>query len=340
MARQTFIDGPINWSKDSFSEDRSWVRSFDSEMIEEIETTAHDFLDRKINAKNVRKFDFPLPHCENLLKEAYLDLEAGCGFTMMSGLPVDDWGVELSRAALCVISSRFGNVVVQNREGEYILDVINKGLAHGAQMRGYHGNEYLAFHNDGANTATLLCMETAEEGGETIIASAAAVYNEILQNRPDLLPPLMRGFHHHRRNQRAPDDPVVTPYRVPVFSFIDGVFHSCYSAISILSSQEEGVAFSDLELEALDYVEEQFKRPELQFRTRLEKGDIQFMNNFTVLHSRTNYKDRADHPRHLLRLWLEDEESRFNGPNKMDFYVPEASRFMKTIGYDGLDAAE
>ena len=340
MAEPTFIDGPLNWSKSSFPEDRSWVRSFDRTMISEIETASRRFLSENIDPKNVKKHTFELSNCEAVLREAYRDLEEGCGFTMMSGLPVDDWGVELSRAALCVLSSRFGNVVVQNREGEYILDVIDKGRELGAQMRGYHGNQDLAFHNDGANTATLLCMETAQTGGETIIVSAAAVYNETLRDRPDLMPPLLHGFHHHRRNQRGPEDPIVTPHRVPVFSFIKGVFHSCYSAISILSTKEEGVAFSDLEIEALEYLEAQLNRPELHYHTRLEKGDIQFMNNFTVLHARTEYVDHPDHPRHLLRLWLEDEDSRYNGPNKMDFYVPEASRFLKTIGYKGLVAAE
>lgn len=309
-------------------------------MIAEIEAASREFLKDDIAPRDVRKYQFKLPSCEETLRDAYGDLEHGAGFTMMSGLPVDDWGVELSQAALCVICSRFGNVVVQNREGEYILDVIDKGHALGAQMRGYHGNHDLAFHNDGANVATLLCMETAQEGGETVIVSAAAVYNEILRERPDLMPPLLRGFHHHRRNQRGPSDPIVTPYRVPVFSFLGDVFHSCYSAISILSTREAGVEFSDLELEALEYMEAQLNRPELHFHTRLAKGDIQLMNNFTVLHSRTGYVDYPDRHRHLLRLWLEDEESRFNGPNKMDFYVPEASRFLKTVGYEALTVAE
>ncbi len=340
MDQSTLIEGPLCWTGADFPNDRSWVKSFTSAMIDEIEAASRHFLNEGIHPKSVRKNAFELPACEAVLKDAYEDLERGHGFTMMSGLPVDEWGLELSRAALCVICSRFGNVVVQNREGEYILDVIDKNKGLSAQMRGYHGNVDLAFHNDGSNIATLLCMETAQKGGETLIVSAAAVYNEILKSRPDLMAPLLRGFHHHRRNQRGPEDPIITPYRAPVFSFIDGVFHSCYSGISILSTREENVAFSDLELEALDHMEAQLNRAELHFHTRLEKGDIQLMNNFTVLHARTGFVDYPDRQRHLLRLWLEDEDSRFNGPNKMDFYVPEASRFLKTIGYQHLDAAE
>ena len=60
------------------------------------------------------------------------------------------------------------------------------------------------------------------------------------------------------------------------------------------------------------------------------------MNNFTVLHARTEFADKPDRRRHLLRLWLDDPRSRYNGPNKMDFYVPEESRFLKTVGYESL----
>ena len=38
-----------------------------------------------------------------------------------------------------------------------------------------------------------------------------------------------------------------------------------------------------------------------------QPGDIQFINNFHVLHGRTAYEDDRDHGqvRHLKRLWLE-----------------------------------
>ena len=39
-------------------------------------------------------------------------------------------------------------------------------------------------------------------------------------------------------------------------------------------------------------------------------GDMQFLNNHVVLHSRTNYEDHANpnKRRHLLRLWLACED--------------------------------
>lgn len=332
------IEGPLHWQAADYPDDRSWVMAFDDAMASEIEAGARALLSQDAPLHEAALGDIPLPRTDDLLQAAYRDLETGCGFAVLSGLPVADWSLERSRAALCVIGARFGRIKVQNRERDYLLDVINKSVTVSKTFRGYHGNHHLDFHNDGANTAALLCVETAAEGGDTLMVSAATLYNEILAARPDLLPPLLRGFHHHRRNQREEHDPLVTPYRAPVFSFIDGVFHSCYSRISIDSTREEGVEFSVLEDEALGALDAQLQRPELQVRTRLHKGDIQLMNNFTVLHARTSFIDKPDQPRHLLRLWLDDPDSRYNGPNKMDFYVPEESRFLNSQGYERLAA--
>jgi hypothetical protein len=41
-------------------------------------------------------------------------------------------------------------------------------------------------------------------------------------------------------------------------------------------------------------------------------GDIQFLNNFVMLHTRREYEDwpEAERKRHLLRLWLSDPAGR------------------------------
>jgi hypothetical protein len=45
---------------------------------------------------------------------------------------------------------------------------------------------------------------------------------------------------------------------------------------------------------------------------QMEPGDFQLVNNYCVLHARTNFEDYAepDRRRHLLRLWLATPNSR------------------------------
>lgn len=66
---------------------------------------------------------------------------------------------------------------------------------------------------------------------------------------------------------------------------------------------------SDAQWEALQVLEDTCMR--LKLHMVLEVGDIQWLSNEHVLHSRTAYKDHAPPTprRHLMRLWLSTPES-------------------------------
>ena len=57
---------------------------------------------------------------------------------------------------------------------------------------------------------------------------------------------------------------------------------------------------------ALDYLDEVTRRPDLRLDMDLLPGDMQLCNNYTILHSRTEFVDgtEPDRKRHMLRLWL------------------------------------
>ena len=332
--RPQLITDKSAWTAADFTSPQDYRRSFSPEMIAEIGSQADELLACNRSLKDLAYREIALQCSGDFLAKAYDEVESGHGFTVLAGLPVAEWGHVKSRAALCLIGSYFGQITLQNREGEYVLDVIDKSAPYDSQFRGYHSNAFLEFHNDGSNVVALMCMETAREGGESLLFSATTLYNEISRSRPELLPVLMRGFRHSRRNQALPGQDPVMEDATPVFSFIDGVFHNCYSRISIDSSLEQGLHRSDEEHEALDFVDEILARPGLALDMEFHRGDIQLVNNFTLLHSRKAYIDRSpERRRHLMRLWLTDPASKYNGPGKMDFYLPEESRFLKTRGY-------
>ena len=333
------IEDSTAWTPEDFAGERSWARPLDAAMIAEIADAAKDVLRRGIAPKDVRAADFPLEKTLPLIDALYRDLEADYGFAVLSEFPVDDFDDATLQAAYCGLCSHFGTITLQNREGEFLLEVTDKGLAYDEQMRGYHSSAYLNFHNDGTNTVTLLCQETAVEGGLSMLLSGPTAYNEIVRNHPEYLDILHRGFHHHLRNQREPDDPVVTPYRTPVISFYNDLFHMAYARPSINFCEAEGIVITPQEKAALDYFDSVITRPELALPMELRKGDLQFVNNFLVLHSRTAYKDGPNQRRKLLRLWLDDENSQRLGPGKMDWYLPAVSRFTRLGGLDSLEMA-
>jgi len=59
--------------------------------------------------------------------------------------------------------------------------------------------------------------------------------------------------------------------------------------------------------EVLDFFEETSKRPDIMLEFTLEPGQMYFLNNYTILHARTQFEDfeEEDRRRHLLRLWLD-----------------------------------
>ncbi|MEM7749198.1 MAG: TauD/TfdA family dioxygenase [Pseudomonadota bacterium] len=332
--RPAKLDDRSAWKASDFPSPASYRREFSSTMLDEIATAAHNLLAGGGDLQTVgfRKTD--LPNSSEFLIDAYDDVENGTGFAVLGGLPVAEWGPEVSRAALAIVGSYFGEITCQNREGEYILDVVDKNAPYDSQSRGYHSNAFLEFHNDGTNVVALMCMETAKQGGESLLLSATTLYNELSSTRPDVLPTLMRGYRHSRRNQALAGQAPFMENATPVFSFINGVFHNCYSRISIDSSLDQGLEQLPAEREALDAVDEVLARPELMLNMEFRQGDIQLVNNFTLLHSRKAYIDHGpDRRRHLMRLWLTDPTSKYNGPGKMDFYLPEESHFLKTRGY-------
>ena len=156
----------------------------------------------------------------------------------------------------------------------------------------------------------MLCLRPAIRGGESSCASALAIHNVMLKERPDLLACLYDGYFHHRFGEQAPGEPPVTLERIPIFSFADGVATVIFIRGYIDLAVKEGhVQLRDDELAALDYFDEVANRPEIRLDYMMQPGDLNLMNNCHLLHSRTEFED-ADDParkRHLLRLWLRDD---------------------------------
>lgn len=321
------VPGPNAWHSNDFTRPRSWVRTLTPGMVEEIADAVATVKARGIPFYKIARDDFPLPAAAGLLAAAHDDLNARQGFTVVAGFPTDRFSYDDSLLAYGGIAAHLGRVVVQNYEGDLVVDVIDKGIPYDHTSRGYSSNKLLPFHTDGADYVGLLCLGEAAEGGRSLIVSAAAVYNEILRTHPDYLETLFRGFYHHRRGQHDPGESPISPERIPVFSVRDGLLYCCYNRNPIEWAQKEGVVISAHDIEVLDYFDSLCARPDFQLSMDLQLGDLQFVNNYMILHSRTEYRDDAAHRRHLVRLWMHDEDGLRNGVSLLDLYVPKASRF-------------
>jgi alpha-ketoglutarate-dependent taurine dioxygenase len=165
----------------------------------------------------------------------------------------------------------------------------------------------LALHTDASDIIAMMCLVKAKQGGMSGYCSAPAIYNYLLEKDPEVLEVLFEGFHNHLFGEQPPGESPITRNKIPVFSMVQG-----YLSVSYLRSYIE-LAFEEmkqektpLELRALDLFDEIAHSPEFRFDFMMEPGDIAFYNNYTVLHTRTEFfdDDEPEKRRHLLRLWL------------------------------------
>ena len=114
------------------------------------------------------------------------ELLFGRGFVVLRGLPVDG---DLARIAarLWALGQHLGAPVSQNARGHLLGHVCDLGYdAADPATRLYQTNQRQGFHTDSADVVALLCLRTAQRGGRSSLASAAAAFNAVLARAPEL----------------------------------------------------------------------------------------------------------------------------------------------------------
>lgn len=323
------VSDPAAWSAVDVADRTKWEWKWTDRMIAEIRKATHEVKD--LPPESVDRERFRLEECRPLLEEVAAELDRGLGFAVIGGFPSDEYQPEQAARAFLGVSSYLGDAVDQTSKGDRVIDVMDKGNPVDTAHRGYHSKSRLAFHTDGSYLVGLLFLETAYQGGESLLASSMTVYNELLRRQPETLRELMRGYYYDRRGDHPPGENPVSPERIPVFSFHNGLLHCCYNRNNInFAPAKTRVPLTETEVAALDAMDQIAEDPEIHYRMVMNKGDMQFVNNFVILHSRTEFTDWPDgRARHLIRLWLHSPTGRRHGPSLLDLYTSSERRFRK-----------
>jgi len=208
------------------------------------------------------------------------------------------------RAMFWGIGLHLGVPVSQNSYGEMLGDVYDEGVKMGTgRVRGYRTNQRLMFHTDRCDIVGLLCVRPSRSGGLSSIVSSTRVYNELVQHHPESIEPLMNGYIHVNVEEGGD----LSTYRVPVYSVHENVVSCRILRNTIENARKMGYAkYDERETAALEHMDELVNRDDLRLDMMLERGDMQFINNYTTLHARTAFEDfpEPERRRHMVRLWL------------------------------------
>jgi hypothetical protein len=211
------------------------------------------------------------------------------------------------------VCQKLGTPLSQNTDGDLVLSVKNEALAaNDPKVRGPNTNKKLSFHTDRSDVIAFLCLQPAKSGGENQIVQSGKIEKVIKKERPDLHAILCQKFPY---KTHTIDSANSLPFcEQPIFSWRDDFFACSYLRVLINRADQDPDCpnLSDVQKEALDFLDSVCERKELQTRLTLQRADILFLNNWTTLHRRTAFKDYEEpkNKRHLLRIWLSMPNSR------------------------------
>ena len=311
------LTGPKAWRGETLARETSWIVTLSDAEIADVERALATAKASGKPLEAVTREDFPLTVMRARLEHALDAMYDGRGFVVLRGLPVSRWSDDDTGLVFWGFGRYLGSPLYQNPQGELLGHVYDHGRTYGnIDVRGYETNAYLPYHTDAGDVVGLLCLRRSLEGGLSSLVSSVTVHNEILANHPEYLGLLYNGFYYIRR-EAALTERGVSERPIPVFGVRDGVVSCRYIRNQInAGAVKREIPLTTLEKAALDYLDECTRRPDLRLDMDLQPGDIQFINNYTILHSRTGFVDGPEphQKRHMLRLWLKFRKAWPLGP--------------------------
>jgi hypothetical protein len=250
---------------------------------------------------------FPLPTLGRFLAGLAENLRLGRGFLLLRGLPRERYSLDDLALIYVGLGVHVGRLIPQSYLGELLGHVIDVSDVE-ADARGYHKGGAQRMHTDNCDIVSLMCVRAAPSGGVSRIVSAAAVHNRLLDERPDLLRALYGEYVFRRMEKDAELGDGSLVKNVVIFSRATGQLTCNVSGSYPHRAVQAGDAvMSPLQAEALEEMKRISAASDLYLDMAIGEGDIQFLNNRTLLHGRTGYEDAPDVTgrRHMMRLWLE-----------------------------------
>jgi TfdA family taurine catabolism dioxygenase TauD len=311
------IEGPSVWAPcDIRPEEYRVVLS--TTCLDEIRRAADEIREFPLPTILRRPDDFAMPACRREMARVREMLDRGRRFAIVDHLPVGQIDTAGATAVYWLLSSMVSRPVAQKLDGTMIYDVLDTGqeALPGSGVRPDKTNIEIRFHNDNAYNETppdyvgLLCLRQAQSGGHSRVVSFHTVHNALRDRYPDRLERLYQPFWFDRQREFRPGESPI--FAAPVFEHAEEP-KARFSVHQINGGYALRGEPIDREGEvAVKAVLDIFDEEELSVDFDLEPGQIQFVDNRALGHSRTAFVDHPepDRKRHLVRLWLRDRGRR------------------------------
>ena len=303
------IDKKKTWTKNLSSDSNEFLVDLDDNVIGEL-LQKRDLLDQH----NIQHFTHLKTQIQHI-KQAILI--QGCGFCVINGTNFTAFDKhELSNIHI-LISKIFGELLIQNKQGEQTVEVKDLGKTLSTGGRYHHTKEGGSYHTDGCHIfenppdyVGLLCLNPAKNGGVSKFISAYTIHNK-LQEDKNLLRILYEKFYMDKRNENQADE---TPTQfVPIFTYNNGKLNCRCCQRELIDSGHEKMnkPLTEYQKNALDNLDKLLANENLAVSYLLKKGDMMYSNNNWLIHDRTDFEDSDDEnlKRALLRTWIREKDN-------------------------------
>lgn len=304
--------GPAAWIGEQIIDEQTWVVSCPDTVIRDL----HDFV--PVVVDRIERLGEPIgsavgvlgptrawsPGLVDLAERVRADLVDGRGFSLVRGVPVDDLSAAGHEVACWLICAEVGVPIHQNAARERIIRVADVGKDFAELgVRSYETAAALDYHSDSSDVVALYCVRPAMQGGTSTIVSAVAVHDAVVAARPDLAPLLYEPWP-----QASPVSLDVDHLPICARSDADKVF-TRYGRRYIDTAADYDPSIEPLtsdQTELLDVYDGFLHDPAFALDMAFRPGDIQFLDNYSIMHARTDYVDWPEptRRRELLRMWL------------------------------------
>ena len=309
METPRLLETHAEWHSADVANPDSWTFRFTPNELEQLDAALAHARDKGRETIDLDREDFPLGSLASRLLEVERELIDGRGFALLSGIDRERYSREEMELLYWGVGMHLGRPWPQNKHGHVLGDVIDQGKkVDDPTSRGNEiGGLALPYHSDGSDLVGLMCLNNGKSGGTSTVANAVAIHNDLVREEPELAAELYKPQpNDFRGEEREGTRPW---YTVPVFSSINDRLFVRYIRPYILASQrhESAPRLTEKAKLGIERVNSMANDRDYNVYMDLEPGEMQFVNNYHVLHARTEYQDdrEAGKIRHLKRLWLE-----------------------------------
>ena len=284
------------------------------DFLVDLDATVINELEQKRNLLKQHKIqDFPCLK-EQILYFKQAILIDGCGFCVINGTNLSIFDRDELININILIAKIFGELLIQNKKGEKLVEVKDLGKTLSSGGRYHHTKEGGSFHTDGCHIfekppdyVGLLCLRSAKEGGASKFISAYTIHNK-LQEDKNSLKVLYEKFYMDKRNENKTNEPL-TQF-ASIFSYNNERLNCRCCQRELIDSGHEkmNVPLTQSQKNALDNLDKLLANENFAVTYLLKSNDLMLSNNNWLIHDRTNFVDFNDEKlkRCLLRTWIRD----------------------------------